>query len=238
MLTATYRGRLAPSPTGYLHLGHARTFWVAWQRARAAHGKLIFRNEDLDYQRCKPEFVQAMYEDLRWLGLDWDEGPEFSFQSGTSGQPGEIPDLSGTVGDIVSRSSSVSQGRTGRGGFGPYSQSERRSFYLDAWRKLRDTGLIYPCTCSRKDLERALSAPHEEPLHEAESNLWSAGALACVLARQFCAAGGGCGPDPLPDDEASLSRNLPRKNRNRKRLRLTRRRELALQSPRRRNDLL
>ena len=73
---ATYRGRLAPSPTGYLHLGHARTFWVAWQRARAAHGKLIFRNEDLDYQRCKPEFVQAMYEDLHWLGLDWDEGPD------------------------------------------------------------------------------------------------------------------------------------------------------------------
>jgi glutamyl/glutaminyl-tRNA synthetase len=129
--SSSYRGRLAPSPTGYLHLGHARTFWVAWQRARAAHGKLIFRNEDLDYQRCKPEFVNAMYEDLHWLGLDWDEGPDMG------------------------------------GDFGPYSQSQRRSFYLDAWRKLRDSGLIYPCTCSRKDLERALSAPHEEPLHGA-----------------------------------------------------------------------
>ncbi len=129
---ATYRGRLAPSPTGYLHLGHARTFWVAWQRARAAHGKLIFRNEDLDYQRCKLEFVKAMYEDLHWLGLDWDEGLDL---------------------DGVSH-----------GSVGPYSQSERRNFYLDAWRKLRDSGLIYPCTCSRKDLERALSAPHEEPL--------------------------------------------------------------------------
>ena len=147
MLIATYRGRLAPSPTGYLHLGHARTFWVAWQRARAAHGKLIFRNEDLDYQRCRPEFVKAMYEDLRWLGLDWDEGPDLSFQTGTSGQP-EDP-----VG----------------GSFGPYSQSERRSFYLDAWRKLRDSGLIYPCTCSRKDLERALSAPHE-PLRGADAS--------------------------------------------------------------------
>jgi glutamyl-tRNA synthetase len=130
--SSSYRGRLAPSPTGYLHLGHARTFWVAWQRARAAHGKLIFRNEDLDYQRCKREFVQAMYEDLHWLGLDWDEGPDIG------------------------------------GPFAPYSQSERRSFYLDAWRKLRDSGLIYPCTCSRKDLERALSAPHEEALHAAE----------------------------------------------------------------------
>jgi glutamyl/glutaminyl-tRNA synthetase len=134
--SSSYRGRLAPSPTGYLHLGHARTFWVAWQRARAAGGKLIFRNEDLDYQRCKPEFVRAMYEDLHWLGLDWDEG--FDLASGTI-----------------------------RGALGPYSQSERRSFYFDAWRKLRDSGLIYPCTCSRKDLERALSAPHEEPLHGA-----------------------------------------------------------------------
>ena len=147
-------------------MGHARTFWVAWQRARAAHGKLIFRNEDLDYQRCKPEFVRAMYEDLRWLGLDWDEGPDLSFQSGNSRQP-VAPDAGGRVSDVVSGGSSVSHGGTGHGSFGPYSQSERRSFYLDAWRKLRDSGLIYPCTCSRKDLERALSAPHEEPLHGA-----------------------------------------------------------------------
>ena len=162
---ATYRGRLAPSPTGYLHLGHARTFWVAWQRSRAAHGKLVFRNEDLDYQRCKPEFAKAMYEDLRWLGLDWDEGPDLSFQTGKIGQPGG-PDIDNSVSDVVSRGS-VSHEGAGRGGFGPYSQSQRRSFYLDAWRKLRDSGLIYPCTCSRKDLERALSAPHEETLHGA-----------------------------------------------------------------------
>ncbi|MFI5103421.1 MAG: glutamate--tRNA ligase family protein, partial [Terriglobales bacterium] len=140
-----YRGRLAPSPTGYLHMGHARTFWVAWQRARAAAGNVIFRNEDLDQQRCRPEFVQAMYEDLRWLGLDWDEGPDLPPQSGKTGQPGD-PGLGGM--------------------YGPYSQSERRSFYLDAWRTLRDGGFIYPCTCSRKDLERALSAPHE-PSHAA-----------------------------------------------------------------------
>lgn len=121
-----YRGRLAPSPTGYLHLGHARTFWVAHQRARASSGKLVFRNEDLDRQRSKPEFFQAMFDDLRWLGLDWDEAPDVG------------------------------------GNFAPYSQSERRSFYLQAWQRLRDSGFIYPCTCSRKDLERALSAPHED----------------------------------------------------------------------------
>ena len=174
-----YRGRLAPSPTGYLHLGHARTFWVAWQRARVAHGKLIFRNEDLDYQRCKPEFVNAMYEDLRWLGLDWDEGPDLSPPSGKSGQPGD-PDLSplsgksGQPGDpglspLSGKSGQPGDPDLGGGPFAPYSQSERRSFYLEAWRKLRDSGLIYPCTCSRKDLERALSAPHEA-LHAAETN--------------------------------------------------------------------
>src|SRR6476469_8958210 len=76
MLTASYRGRLAPSPTGYLHLGHARTFWIAQQRAEAAGGALILRNDDLDRDRCRPEFVAAMYEDLRWFGLRWSEGPD------------------------------------------------------------------------------------------------------------------------------------------------------------------
>src|SRR5712691_3562365 len=56
-----YRGRLAPSPTGYLHLGHARTFWVAQDLARAKAGTLILRNEDLDPARSKPEFVTAMH---------------------------------------------------------------------------------------------------------------------------------------------------------------------------------
>jgi len=64
-----YRGRLAPSPTGLLHLGHARTFWIAAQRAAQHGGQLILRNEDLDPQRCKPEFVSAMFEDLHWLGM-------------------------------------------------------------------------------------------------------------------------------------------------------------------------
>jgi glutamyl/glutaminyl-tRNA synthetase len=63
---------LAPSPTGYLHLGHARTFWIAAQRARNAGGQLVLRNDDLDQARCRREFVAAMQEDLRWLGLNWD----------------------------------------------------------------------------------------------------------------------------------------------------------------------
>ena len=71
-----YRGRLAPSPTGYLHLGHARTFWIAQERAAAAGGALILRSEDLDRARCRAEFRAAMLEDLRWFGLRWSEGPD------------------------------------------------------------------------------------------------------------------------------------------------------------------
>lgn len=122
----SYRGRLAPSPTGLLHLGHARTFWVAQQRARANGGTLILRNEDVDSTRFKLEFVAQMLGDLRWFGFEWQEGPDCG------------------------------------GAFGPYSQSERRSFYVDALEKLRAGGFIYPCTCSRSDIRNAVRAPHAE----------------------------------------------------------------------------
>lgn len=71
-----YRGRLAPSPTGYLHLGHARTFWIAAERARLAGGALILRNDDLDSTRFRLDFVDAMLTDLGWLGFTWQEGPD------------------------------------------------------------------------------------------------------------------------------------------------------------------
>ena len=127
-----YRGRLAPSPTGLLHLGHAATFWTAFARARQANGVLVLRNEDLDPQRSKPQYVQACIEDLHWLGITWNEGPDLG------------------------------------GPFAPYSQRERYGFYLDAWRRLRDSGHIFPCTCSRKDLAESASAPHDlddEPIY-------------------------------------------------------------------------
>src|SRR5947209_5382726 len=131
-LSDNYRGRLAPSPTGYLHLGHARTFWIAQERARLKDGVLILRNEDLDPGRCRPEFVHAMMKDLRWFGLQWQEGPDCG------------------------------------GAFWPYTQSERGELYRGAFEKLRDCGFVYPCTCSRKDVLRALQAPHEgedEPIY-------------------------------------------------------------------------
>jgi len=68
------RGRLAPTPTGFLHIGHARTFAVAASRAGSAG--LVLRIEDLDRPRCREEFCEAAIEDLRWLGLDWTEGPD------------------------------------------------------------------------------------------------------------------------------------------------------------------
>jgi len=71
-----YRGRLAPSPTGYLHVGHARTFWTAWQRARDAGGALVMRMEDLDPDRSRAIYADAALEDLRWLGIRWHEGPD------------------------------------------------------------------------------------------------------------------------------------------------------------------
>jgi glutamyl-tRNA synthetase len=120
----SYRGRLAPSPTGLLHLGHARTFWVAQERARANGGTLVLRNEDIDSTRFKLEFVPQMIEDLRWFGFEWQEGPDCG------------------------------------GAWGPYSQSERRSFYIAALEKLRERGFVYPCTCSRKDIRDAASAPN------------------------------------------------------------------------------
>ncbi|MFZ1085784.1 MAG: tRNA glutamyl-Q(34) synthetase GluQRS [Terracidiphilus sp.] len=122
-----YRGRLAPSPTGYLHAGHARTFWTAFERSRKAGGALVMRMEDLDPDRSRAIYAEAALEDLRWLGIDWQEGPD-------EGGP-----------------------------YAPYAQSGRGVFYLEAWHTLRRGGFIYPCRCSRNDLEAALSAPHENP---------------------------------------------------------------------------
>lgn len=69
-------GRLAPSPTGGLHLGHARTFLIAWLAARSVGGRMILRIEDIDTSRVRPGMAQAALLDLCWLGLDWDEGPD------------------------------------------------------------------------------------------------------------------------------------------------------------------
>jgi glutamyl-tRNA synthetase len=85
-------GRYAPSPTGRLHLGNARTALLAWLQVRAAGGRFVLRVEDLDPQRSKPEHEQRQLDDLRWLGLDWDEGPDVGGEHGPyrQSQRGEL----------------------------------------------------------------------------------------------------------------------------------------------------
>ncbi len=119
-------GRLAPSPTGGLHLGHARTFLIAWLAARHTGGRVILRIEDLDASRACAEAQAGAILDLRWLGLDWDEGPDV-------GGPGA-----------------------------PYIQSQRSSVYEEALERLKATASVYPCTCTRAEIERAASAPHAD----------------------------------------------------------------------------
>jgi glutamyl-Q tRNA(Asp) synthetase len=70
---ADFVTRFAPSPTGYLHLGHAYSALTVWRAAKEAGGRVLLRIEDIDQTRCKPEFEAAIYEDLRWLGLEWED---------------------------------------------------------------------------------------------------------------------------------------------------------------------
>src|SRR6187549_4086179 len=69
-------GRLAPSPTGAQHIGNARTYLLAWLSIRSRGGRMILRMEDIDSPRIKPGTAQQALDDLHWLGLDWDEGPD------------------------------------------------------------------------------------------------------------------------------------------------------------------
>jgi glutamyl-Q tRNA(Asp) synthetase len=122
MQSETIVTRFAPSPTGYLHLGHVRSAWEGWHAARAAGGRFLLRIEDIDRGRCRLEFDAAIREDLTWLGLDWD-GP-------------------------VRR------------------QSEHFADYRGALARLEEQGLLYPCFCTRKEIQaeiaRAGGAPQGE----------------------------------------------------------------------------
>lgn len=129
--------RLAPSPTGALHLGHARTFLITWWLARAAGARIILRMEDLDARRAQPDRVQQTYDDLRWLGIDWDAGP---MEAKTGAE-------------------------TSSGTDDQYVQSRRLHHYHDSLDRLWATGAIYPCVCSRADILQAVTesvgAPQE-----------------------------------------------------------------------------
>lgn len=117
-------GRLAPSPTGYLHLGHARSFLIAWWHARSRGGRILLRMEDLDGERMKPGMIDAALDDLRWLGLDWDGEPWLQSRS--------VDAINSAASDLLTR------------------------------------GLAYPCICTRKEIQAAMSAPQgniAEPIY-------------------------------------------------------------------------
>ena len=118
------RGRFAPSPSGRMHLGNAWTALLAWLDIRQKGGTMVLRIEDLDPGRSRQEYSDGLLDDLRWLGLDWDEGPDAG-------------------GDCA-----------------PYNQSERTALYQDAFDKLTQAGLVYPCYCSRSELRSVALAPH------------------------------------------------------------------------------
>ena len=118
-------GRLAPSPTGAQHVGNARTYLLAWLSIRSRGGRLILRIEDIDSPRVKAGAAQQAIDDLRWLGLDWDEGPDIG------------------------------------GPQAPYVQTQRIDSYREALSRLQ-YARVYPCTCTRSDIEAAASAPHVE----------------------------------------------------------------------------
>lgn len=117
------RGRYAPSPTGLIHLGNARTALAAWLSIRSQGGTFVWRLEDIDGPRVVPGMTEAALRDLAWLGLDWDEGPE-------------------------------------SGPHAPYRQAERSAHYEAALRHLAQTGRLFPCRRSRRDLQSLASAPH------------------------------------------------------------------------------
>lgn len=116
--------RFAPSPTGLLHVENARTALYNWIFARHADGDFILRIEDTDLERCDPRYEVKLVEDLKWLGLEWDEGPN---ERGTKG--------------------------TGKGEFAPYRQSDRLPIYASYAEKLLKEEKAYKCFCTMDDLE-------------------------------------------------------------------------------------
>ncbi len=142
-------GRLAPSPTGALHLGNARSFLLAWLSIRQQHGRLILRIEDIDSPRVKPWGMQSTIDDLRWLGLDWDAGPE----------------------DARDNTLSVSDSKSPIHGI-DYIQTRRLARYRQVLEQLIADGSVYRCTCSRSEVALAASAPHESSLATLEGPIY------------------------------------------------------------------
>lgn len=148
MSSRTYRGRIAPTTSGYLHIGHAQTFKTAMERAREMGGILVLRIEDIDFERCKKKYADAAIEDLKSIGIQWDEGDDIG------------------------------------GKYAPYTQSLRMDFYAGAFKKLLESGKIYPCNASRKEIA-ALSAKPKKKFDFAEPEKLFPAELRCACIKEF-----------------------------------------------------
>lgn len=152
------RGRLAPSPTGYLHLGNAWAFLLAWLGVRSQGGVLVLRIEDIDPDRSKPEFVDDLLKDLLWLGLDWDEGPVIRKECNSKGAGAATGPDKATPGPAKQSATACAYRESGP--YKPYFQSRRLGHYQAFIEYLDKHGLSYPCYCTRKELKELASAPH------------------------------------------------------------------------------
>jgi glutamyl-tRNA synthetase len=133
----TVRTRFCPSPTGNPHVGLVRTALFNWAFARHHGGVLVLRIEDTDAARDTEESYEQLLDAMRWLGLEWDEGPAaFDSASGAGGGP-----------------------------HGPYRQSQRMQIYADVARQLQDAGHAYPCYCTAEELETRREAARKAGRH-------------------------------------------------------------------------
>jgi glutamyl-tRNA synthetase len=135
MTFAPARVRFAPSPTGYLHIGGVRTALFNWLWARKTKGVFVLRIEDTDRERSTAESRQIILDSMRWLGLDWDEGPSEN----------------GGVGDGAPE-------RKWRGSYGPYTQMERLALYAEHAERLIREKKAFRCYCTKEELDAQRAA--------------------------------------------------------------------------------
>ncbi len=135
------RVRFAPSPTGYLHLGGARTALFNWLFAKKMHGKFILRIEDTDEVRSTDEAVRQIIHGLEWLGMDWDEGPDYA----------ELP-AAGVL-KMEKKPEAKRLQIKEKGKYGPYFQMQRLKFYEKHAEELIQSGKAYRCYCLPEELE-------------------------------------------------------------------------------------
>ncbi len=150
----SYRGRFAPSPTGPLHLGNARTALLAWLAARAAGGRFLLRLEDLDAPRVRPGLEARLLDELRWLGLDWEEGPDVGGPHGPYRQSQRGPAYAAALGRLrqagLAYPCFCSRAEIARASQAPHGPA--------------DDGPRYPGTCRElSDAERAARARARAP---------------------------------------------------------------------------